>query len=99
MELKSQQVEAMFGISCHAAADWSSYFRDICAIYMCEVAGEKIGGAGKVVEIDETKIFKRKNHQGRLTSSEERAEWVFGGICRQKNNCSFRLFLIEAKLC
>jgi hypothetical protein len=91
IEVKSHQLEKMFGISCHVAADWQSYFRDIAAIYMSEVVIEKIGGIGQVVEIDETKIFRRKNHQGRLAVGEEKSEWVFGGICRETKQTFFRI--------
>jgi hypothetical protein len=72
------------------AADWQSYFRDIAAIYMSEVVIEKIGGIGRVVEIDETKIFRRKNLQGRLAVGEKKLEWVFGGICRETKQNFFR---------
>ena len=91
LEMKSQQLEGMFDISCHVAADWQAYFRDLAVIYMDEVAAEKIGGIGHVVEIDETKIFRRKNHQGRLTAGEERHEWAFGGICRETKKTFFCL--------
>uniref|UniRef100_A0A158P4R1 ISXO2-like transposase domain-containing protein n=1 Tax=Tetranychus urticae TaxID=32264 RepID=A0A158P4R1_TETUR len=42
-----------------------------------------IGGTGKVVEIDETMIFKRKYNRGRLSSNQKRQVWVFGGIERE----------------
>jgi hypothetical protein len=89
MELRSGQLETMLGISNHTAADWQSYFRDICVIYMSEVQCNKIGGVGYTIEIDETKVFRRKNHQGRLTAGEARPEWVFGGICRQTKQTFF----------
>ena len=40
---------------------------------------KKIGGIGKVVEIDESKFGKRKYSRGRLVEG----QWVFGGICRE----------------
>ena len=40
-----------------------------------------IGGVGETVEIDESKLFKRKYHKGRVLSMQE--GWVFGGICRR----------------
>lgn len=40
----------------------------------------KIGGPGEIVEIDETKIAKRKSNTGQILANE--LEWVFGGIGR-----------------
>ena len=37
---------------------------------------EKIGGSGKLVQIDENKIGKRKYHRGHVVEG----QWVFGGI-------------------
>jgi len=44
---------------------------------------EQIGGEGKIVELDEAKIGKRKYNSGRLI----RGQWVFGGIERNVNKC------------
>ena len=41
----------------------------------------KVGGPGKVIEIDETMFSKRKNHAGRKLNS----QWIFGGIIREDN--------------
>ncbi|XP_044167485.1 uncharacterized protein LOC122951546 [Acropora millepora] len=47
---------------------------------LCEVTlfekREKIGGPGKLVQIDESKIGKRKYHRGHVVEG----QWVFGGI-------------------
>lgn len=91
LELRSGQIEAMIGVKRNAAADWQSYFRDICTIYVSEVSDAKIGGVGRVVEIDETKIMKRKNHQGRMLTAEEHGYWVFGGICRETKETFFSM--------
>ena len=42
--------------------------------------GGMIGGPGMIVEIDETKLARRKSNVGQILASE--VEWVFGGICR-----------------
>jgi hypothetical protein len=57
--------------------DWSSVCREVVYIWMIE-RGEKIGGPGKIVEIDESKFGRRKYHVGHLVEG----QWVFGGIER-----------------
>ena len=49
------------------------------------VSGEDIciGGEGLHVEIDESHLWTRKYHRGRMLVSEQ--SWVFGGICRETN--------------
>ena len=46
-----------------------------------------VGGPGLTVEIDETLLFKRESHVGRLLSSEEGQQWLFGGLCRETGDC------------
>ena len=62
--------------------DWYNLCREVCS----EVIGSqkvKVGGPGKVVEIEESKLGKRKYHKGRRKDG----VWVFGGIERDSNNC------------
>ena len=47
---------------------------------------QKIGGPGKIIEIDESKFGKRKFHKGRRVDG----VWVFGGIERETKNCFFQ---------
>ena len=47
----------------------------------------KIGGPERIVEIDETMIYKRKYNRGRLTSNQVEQVWVFGGIDRSSKVC------------
>lgn len=49
------------------------------------------GGRGKEVEIDESKVFKRKANVGRLLSNEEDCVWIVGGIERNSRNCFLEL--------
>jgi transposase-like protein len=42
-----------------------------------------IGGDGLHVEIDESHLWTRKYHRGRVLVSQQ--SWVFGGICRETN--------------
>lgn len=55
--------------------DWKNYCRDICAEYLL-ANPTQIGGAGRVVEIDESLLVRRKYNVGRLV----REQWVFGGV-------------------
>ena len=44
--------------------------------------GAKIGGEGKIVEVDESKIGKRKSHKGRKVDG----VWVFGMVERDSGD-------------
>lgn len=70
-------------INCaETVVDWYNLCREVCS----EVIGSenvKVGGPGKVVEIDESKFGKRKYHKGRRKDG----VWVFGGIERDSKNC------------
>lgn len=44
---------------------------------------EKIGGVGNVVQIDESKVGKRKYHRGHRVEG----QWVFGGIEEDSRRC------------
>ncbi|PIK37754.1 hypothetical protein BSL78_25416 [Apostichopus japonicus] len=48
-----------------------------------EISTNKIGGPGKIVEIDESKIGKRKYYKGHRVEG----QWVFGGIERDSRKC------------
>lgn len=47
----------------HAGVNWDGHCRDVC-IDICFTNGEAIGGPNIEVEIDESKIGKRKYHRG-----------------------------------
>ena len=46
-------------------------------------ADEKLGGEGRVVEIDESKFGRQKYHRGRRVDG----QWVFGGVERESKRC------------
>lgn len=66
----------------HAYVDFRSYLREVCSLKLFENS-EKLGGPGKIVEIDESLFTKRKYNVGRFTSQ----QWVFGGIERGTKKC------------
>ena len=74
-------MERYLTTSKRTVADYFSYCREICVLSIKNKLhkDKKIGGIGKVVEIDESKFGKRKYSWGRLVES----QWVFGGICRE----------------
>ena len=51
------------GLAESTGVDWDSFCREVCEITLLE-NGEKLGGYGKVVQIDESKFGKRKYHRG-----------------------------------
>jgi transposase-like protein len=72
------------GVAEHTAADWASFCREVCGLFLRNKS-EKIGGPGKIVEIDESKFGKRKYHRGRPVDG----QWVFGGIERGSKRSFF----------
>lgn len=61
--------------------DWYSFCREV-AINYCIETSVKLGGIGKVVEVDEAKFGKRKFNCGRVIEG----TWVVGGIERGSRN-------------
>ncbi|XP_070071079.1 uncharacterized protein [Drosophila takahashii] len=67
------------GWSQQTVVDWSNFLREIYLSWTKKNAKQIIGGDGLTVEIDETKIGRRKYNCGRVVDG----QWVFGGICRE----------------
>ena len=65
------------------AVTWAKKCRKECQYYF-EANQTKIGGAGKIVEIDESFFSNRKYNRGRYHAN---GQWVFGGIERGTNRC------------
>ncbi|KAI8792526.1 putative transposase protein [Biomphalaria glabrata] len=63
--------------------DWCSFLREVCAHYVLRTRDGKLGGPGKVVEIDEAKIGRSKYNRGRRIEG----SWIFGGIERGTKKC------------
>ena len=64
-------------ISSRTFVDWSSFCREVCMEWAAE-RSHKLGGPGKIVEIDEAKFGKRKYHRGRKIEG----QWILGGVER-----------------
>ena len=58
------------------------FCRELCEVFLFEKR-EKLGGPGKFVEIDESKIGKRKYRRGHVVEG----QWVFGGIEMDSRKC------------
>lgn len=74
-DLDQAQIKHELGISSNTAVDWDMFCRETCEVTL-ENQSEKLGGEGKVVQIDESKFGKRKYHRGHRVEG----QWVFGGI-------------------
>lgn len=76
------QIRRQLRMSPNTAVDWDSFCRETCEVTMLDKS-EKIGGVGKVVQIDESKVGKRKYHRGHRVEG----QWVFGGIEEDSRRC------------
>ena len=70
------------GVHPNTIVDYFNYCREVCTVSTEKRRDFVIGGVGKIVEIDESKFFKRKYNVGRLSRTLKDG-WVFGGICRE----------------
>lgn len=80
--LEQWQIKQQLGLGSHTAVDWDMFCRELCEVTLFENR-EKLGGPGKVVQIDESKIGKRKYHRGHVVEG----QWVFGGIEEESRKC------------
>ena len=63
--LAQHQIKAQMRLSDHTGVDWSMFYREVCCTILAKES-ERLGGPGKRVQIDETKVGKRKYHVGRM---------------------------------
>ena len=73
--LNQMQIKAQLAMSPSTLVDWDMFCRELCGVVLSD-ENEIIGGPGKIVQIDESKIGKRKYHKGHFVEG----QWVFGGI-------------------
>ena len=74
------------GQSHTTVVDWYNFHRDVCTQYFIDHPVE-IGGVGKIVEVDESKVDSRKYNRGRCKGG----HWGFGGLERGSGNA----FMVE----
>ena len=72
--------------------DFWMYARQICC-ELLERHSEMIGGTGKVVEVDEAKICRRKYNTGRLVDG----TWIFGIVERGTNSRKCALIPVQSR--
>lgn len=79
---KTHLLEKELHFSSNSVVDWNNFLREVLIDWTFNVSSEKLGGTGRVVEIDEAKFGKRKYNRGRLIDG----QWVFGGFERETKN-------------
>lgn len=72
-------------VSSKTVVDWSNFCREVCIGWVHDNS-EKLGGEGKIVEIDEAKFGRRKYNRGRVIEG----HWVFGAIERESKKVFLR---------
>uniref|UniRef100_A0A0K0EUJ5 DDE_Tnp_IS1595 domain-containing protein n=1 Tax=Strongyloides venezuelensis TaxID=75913 RepID=A0A0K0EUJ5_STRVS len=65
------------------AVDWCNFMKEMCVDSMEHLTAQKIGGPGKIVEINESLFSRRKNHCNRVLPP----VWIFGGVCLETGEC------------
>ena len=81
-DLEQSQITHELGLARGTGVDWDSFCREVYEITMFD-SSQKLGGEGKIVQIDESKFGKRKYHRGHHVEG----QWVFGGIEQESRKC------------
>lgn len=77
-------IQRELNISSRTVVDWSSFCREVC-VHWAKNVSCKLGGPGKIVEIDEAMFGKRKGNVGRPLIQ----QWIFGGVERGSTKSFF----------
>jgi transposase-like protein len=80
--MPQHQIITQLRISTKTAVDWCMFCREICEVII-ERESQQIGGKGKRVQIDESKVGKHKYNKGHYVEG----QWVFGGIEEDSRKC------------
>ena len=68
--------------------DYYNFFRDICQQWALRIqVNKRLGGLGRVIEIDESKLFHAKYNRGDMLG--RTYDWVFGMLERGTNKVRF----------
>ena len=81
-DLDQTQIRHELALNTNTGVDWDSFCSEVREIELFENS-VKIGGEGKVVQIDESKFGKRKYRRGHHVEG----QWVFGGIENDSRKC------------
>ena len=71
---------AAAGVSTSTLVNWNQFCRDVCA--MC-IRGEKVGGPGLEVEVDEVHLYVKKYPNGPGRDLVSQHVWAVGVLCRE----------------
>ena len=73
LETPVTAVPQLIGVSEKTSIQWFNYCRDVCSFKMVGL-NQMLGGVGRIVQINESLMFRRKNNVGRVVQQ----FWVFG---------------------
>jgi len=77
-EMTSSQMVTFLGVSPSTVMDWRKFIEEVvAAAQVNDPDGEKIGGPNVIVEIDETKMAKRKYNRGHRVGDKS---WVIAAV-------------------
>lgn len=86
MKYPSSVIVRETGLSRPTVTKLINAFREMLVVWLLENSA-KIGGIGRIVEVDESAFGKRKYNRGRLTKT----RWVVGGIDRDSKKCFLKI--------
>ena len=76
LKMPVEQTAIMIGTSERTVVDWNNLIREVCSSKFAHEAEPTLGGPGRVVQIDESLVYKAKHNRGHALF--EQPKWVFG---------------------